>query len=74
MKHFIIDPQPVGDLTSVSSVTHTLYGKVAVDWIRKDGTYSVKVSVPIGCTAAVVMPDGSSHTVKSGEYMFECKF
>lgn len=74
MKHFIIDPQPVGNLTSVSSVTHTLYGKVAVDWIRKDGTYSVKVSVPIGCTAAVVMPDGSSHTVKSGEYMFECKF
>ena len=73
MKHFVIAPQPVGNLTSVSASTQTLYGRIAVDWKRKDGACSVKVSVPVGCTAQVVMPDGSSHAVNSGEYVFECK-
>lgn len=74
MKHIIINSQPVGDLTSLSAYTYTLYGKVAVDWKRNNGVYSVQVSVPIGCTALVKMPDGNNHTIESGVYKFECKF
>ena len=72
MTHFVIAPQAVGDLTSVSASTHTLYGKVSVDWKREDGVFSVKVSVPVGCTADVVLPDGSKHFVNSGIHTLVC--
>lgn len=73
MKHLVIAPQPVGDLNSVSASTQTLYGKVSVEWKRKEGVYSVKVTIPVGCTAQIMMPDDSSQVVNSGVYEFECK-
>ena len=72
MKEIEIRPRPVGDLTYVRASTQTLYGKVAVDWIRENGVFTLKVTIPVGCTARVFLPDEKEpKIVESGTYSFK---
>ena len=72
MKEIEIRPRPVGDLTYVRASTQTLYGKVAVDWTREDGVFTLKVTIPVGCTARVFLPDEKEpKIVESGTYSFK---
>ena len=74
MQNLYISPQPIGDLTSVSAFTQTVYGQVTVDWTRDEDIFKLKVSIPVGCSAHVMMPDGKSvHQMGSGTYEFQCK-
>lgn len=66
-----IRPCPVGDLTFVRGSTETLYGKVAVEWTRKDGAFTLNVTVPVNCTAAVYLPgEKTPREVTSGKHTF----
>ena len=47
MRHLIIDPQAVGDITQIYSSIQTLYGTVRIDFNKKDST--LNVVVPKGC-------------------------
>lgn len=68
-QHLIIRPQAVGDLKEVKASCHTLYGEVSVEWTRKGGNFSLRVSVPVNCTADVYLPgDTTPRTVKSGTH------
>ena len=72
MKEIEIRPRPVGDLIYVRASTQTLYGKVAVDWTREDGVFTLKVTIPVGCTARVFLPDEKEpKIVESGTYSFK---
>lgn len=74
MQNLYISPQPIGDLISVSAFTQTVYGQVTVDWTRDEDIFKLKVSIPVGCSAHVMMPDGKSvHQMGSGTYEFQCK-
>lgn len=66
MRHLLIEPTLVGDLTHVKAATTTLYGRVEVER-RGD---SVSVSIPVGCDATVVLPSGKRVEVGSGVYNF----
>jgi hypothetical protein len=70
-RHFVIAPQPVGDLKFVKAATRTIYGRVAVEWHRQDDTMKVKVTVPVNCTAEVVLPHRTTELVGSGMHEFE---
>lgn len=71
MKEIEIRPQPVGDLKYVRASTETLYGKVAVDWTHENGVFTLKVTIPVGCTAKVFLPgDNGAKDVASGTYTF----
>ena len=68
---FIIAPEPVGDLKFVRSSYETLYGTIIVDWTRKDGTFTLNVSVPVNTVAVVFLPGGKEpKEVQSGTYKF----
>lgn len=55
--HVIIRPEPVGDLTWVRAETHTVRGKIASSWQRdKHGALGLKVEIPVGSTATVLVP------------------
>ena len=72
MKEIEIRPRPVGDLTYVRASTETLYGKVAVDWTRENGVFTLKVTIPVGCTARVFLPNEKEpKIVESGTYSFK---
>lgn len=71
MKELEIAPCPVGDLAYVRASTATLYGEVSVDWSRKDGVFTLKLTLPVGCTARVLLPgDRQPQQVSSGTYTF----
>lgn len=70
---FIIAPKPVGDLTYVRSSHETLYGKISVDWTRKNGTFTLNVSVPVNTTATVYLPgENEPKEIQSGTYQLVC--
>lgn len=72
-KKFIINPQVVGDLTSVTASTETLYGRVAVNWEIENGIFKLEVAIPVNTEAEIILPDKSFHTVGSGKYSFRVK-
>ena len=70
---FVIAPKPVGDLKFVNSSYETLYGTIVVDWIRKDGTFTLNISVPVNTAAVVYLPgEKEPKEVQSGTYKFVC--
>ena len=74
MKELEISPQPVGDLSFVRASTRTLYGEVAVNWTHDKGEFVLKVTIPVGCTANVLLPgDSRPEKVGSGTYTFTKK-
>jgi hypothetical protein len=55
--HFYISPTPVGDLTHVKAAYSSAYGKVKVEWRSDNGTFTLKVAVPVNTTATIALPD-----------------
>ena len=72
-KKFRIAPQVVGDLTSVSASTETLYGVIAVDWEVKNDIFTLNVQVPVNTEAEIILPNKEEHIVGSGKHTFTIK-
>lgn len=77
MKHFYIEPKPVGDLKYCKASYNTLYGKVSSDWeIDKEGNFTLKVEIPVNTSATIVFPRWGKNQVlvpverRSGSYTF----
>lgn len=70
-----IAPQPGGDLTSATLRHDTRYGEISVAWALENGSASVRVVVPEGVEAAVVLPlhpdVDATVTVGPGEHVWE---
>ena len=72
MKHFIIKPEIVGDITFVKASTESLFGKISVNWRIENKRFILDVSVPYNTTAEVYLPgEKVPKTVKGGKYSFE---
>ena len=71
-RHIIFRPMPVGDVKWASYSTETLYGKASIAWrYDREGAFHMDVTVPVGCSATVVFPDGSDPVeISSGSYSF----
>jgi len=57
-RQLVIDPRIVGDLTEVEGYYETPRGTVSLEWVRKDGTFRMKLEVPPNTTAVVRVPTG----------------
>ncbi|WP_418892770.1 glycoside hydrolase family 78 protein [Limibacterium fermenti] len=69
--HFIIAPEPVGDLSFVRASHETLYGTVRVEWQRQGDVLELQVEIPVNCTADIVLPGKTpAKAVKGGLYRF----
>jgi hypothetical protein len=69
----VIRPAVVGDLSYVKATTRTLHGAIATDWTRSGNDFRLNVSIPVGDSAEVYLPDGSAAiAVGSGDYEFQC--
>jgi alpha-L-rhamnosidase len=72
-KHFIIRPQPVGDLTWVKATHVSPYGEIASSWTKRGNRFKLSITVPPNSTATVIIP-GPRPTrteVGSGKHEFE---
>jgi hypothetical protein len=72
-KKFIINPQVVGDLTSVTASRETLYGKISVDWKMENNRIILEVTIPVNTEARIILPDQTTHSVGSGKYAYTVK-
>jgi len=62
----IIRPQPVGDLNWVKDSYDSVHGKVVSEWSRAAGKFKLRVRVPVGATATVILPAKEGTPVTEG--------
>ena len=55
-RRVLIQPQPVGDLKTVTASQRTVRGTVVVDWIKGTTSFDLKVTIPAGMEADIDIP------------------
>lgn len=65
-----IAPQPGDHFDSAEARLETPYGTAAVSWSRAEDAFQLDATVPVGVTAEVILPDGSTRSIGSGEHRF----
>jgi alpha-L-rhamnosidase len=70
-----IAPQPGAGLRSASASHMTPYGHASSSWTRTGTSFELRVTVPNGCTAAVILPGGANETrIAAGSHVFKSEF
>lgn len=59
----VVKPYPVGDLRNASAHVDTPLGPVSSSWTRAPGRFTLRVVVPAGATATVLVPAHDRRTV-----------
>jgi alpha-L-rhamnosidase len=62
----LIRPQPIGDLKWVKASYDSVRGQVVSEWHRDAGKFKLRVRVPIGVTAAILLPSKQGTPVTEG--------
>ena len=76
LRRIRIQPEPVGDLTSVDASWDTFRGPVVVHWRLTGDVFHLTVEIPPGINAEVSLPGKSTRAtseIGSGRYEFEVK-
>lgn len=68
-KHIIIRPQVIDAITWVKASKDTPYGKLQVNWEKKNDKFIMGVKIPVGSTATVYLPDGKVVELCSGTHV-----
>lgn len=58
-----IQPRAVGDLTHASAHVESPLGRITSSWTRTPGHFTLRVDVPVGSTADVLVPAGGRQKV-----------
>jgi alpha-L-rhamnosidase len=69
-RRIAVRPVPSASLSRAAARHLTPYGEAAVSWERADGSLRLQVTVPVGATAKVHLPDGQAIEVRHGTYQF----
>lgn len=67
---FRIAPHFGGSLTHADTRYQSAFGRVSSYWERKEGSLLLTVTVPCNCIAEVVLPNGETQRVESGQHTF----
>ncbi|MCZ2848812.1 family 78 glycoside hydrolase catalytic domain [Modestobacter sp. VKM Ac-2978] len=69
-RRFRVQPRPGGGLTSAEAAHQSPYGRISSAWAITDGVLSLRVVVPAGTEATVVLPEGTTSSAGPGEHTF----
>ncbi len=72
-KRFRVKPIAGYGLTSAKASVGTPYGEAGSAWKIEGKKFTLEVTVPVGTSCDVVLPDGTEQTVGSGTYTFGCE-
>jgi alpha-L-rhamnosidase len=70
-RRFRVAPRPGGGLTRAEAAHESPYGRIESAWSLAEGTFRLRVVVPAGTTAEVVLPSGTTSTAGPGTHLFE---
>ena len=68
--HFTIAPKPGGSFTYAKAEYHSIYGSVVSIWEKAERNCIFRIQIPGNTTAAIILPDGTSHAVTAGIHKF----
>lgn len=71
-EHFVLKPVPGGSLKHAQATQNTPYGKISTAWQQKEKQFYFTCTIPANTTADLILPDGTSRELGSGEYEFCC--
>ena len=71
-RRFRVAPRPGGGLTSAAAAHDCPYGRVESAWTLTGGRFDLRVVVPAGTAAEVVLPDGTTTTAGPGTHTYRC--
>ena len=69
-RRFCIEPVVGGGLTSAHATLDGPYGRIESSWTRSGNDFDLRVTVPPGTDATVVLPNGTEHTIGPGTAAF----
>jgi alpha-L-rhamnosidase len=69
-KHFFIAPKLGGGLTSMAAGYESVRGRIESAYEIKDGAVHLRVTIPPNTTATVILPNGKTERVESGQHEF----
>jgi len=68
-RSLIIDPQIPEGISWANTTKETPYGPVSVNWKKEKKLFTMEVTVPVGSTAKVIIPDSvKSFKMNGSEY------
>lgn len=67
---FTVAPLVREGLSFAKGEVHTPYGKIATEWKKEAGKFTLQVEVPFGTECTVRLPSGKQEKVKSGKHTF----
>ena len=74
-RHVIIRPTPAGDLSWASYETESPFGKLAVRWEIRKGSFILKTVIPSGSHASVYLPGNSTPVeLESGRHTLKTQY
>jgi alpha-L-rhamnosidase len=73
-RRFRVRPRPGGGLTSASAAHESPYGRIESAWRLDGDAFELRVVVPPGTEAHVVLPDGTTTTAGPGEHTYTCSY
>lgn len=72
MKHILIKPQVIGDMTYCKGSFHSLYGLIRSEWEKdKEGHFKLVVEVPANTTATVYLPNQAASPILESDIPVE---
>ena len=67
-RRFRVKPMPGGGLINAQCSHICIYGTIRVAWRIEEGRMKLKISVPVGTTCEVELPNGKKEELASGNY------
>ncbi len=71
-KSFVVKPHLSSKVNEIDLKLDSPHGRIEVQWKRMNDKFDIRILVPAGSTATAELPDGSSHTLTSGENKLSC--
>ncbi len=60
-----------GGITSARGSVFTPYGEIVSDWKVVDELFTIEITVPVGSSCTLTLPNGETHSCDSGCYTFQ---
>jgi alpha-L-rhamnosidase len=55
-ENILIEPEIVGDIKWADVTYNSIHGEISSSWKKEDNIFTLKVKIPVGCTAVVAVP------------------
>ena len=63
----LIEPEIVGDISWVETTYNSIRGRISSSWKKDSGSLEMKVHIPAGSSALIIIPQADASLIKEGE-------